>query len=188
MSSIRLLLVIAVAAVMLIAPVMAVKLALARPPLAAAARVYDNDLCTHLAMHWLPPSARPDSIRLHHRTTPCPVDFAMVAEKDTISTGPAGITRYAFGLRTDEGTDYIVTLAGDRAAELFNATQTGDRVSLQILRGQVVLVSDGSRTVPTDANPDSLARDNELGLWITGMLCVLEVLALAIFAALRRRG
>ncbi len=188
MSSLRLLIAVAVTAIMLIAPVMFVELTLVRPPLAAAAHAYDADPCTGLVEQSHPFPVRPNPGGLHHHTTPCAVVGAMVTEKDTISTGPAGITRYALGVRTDGGAEFSATLAGDRAVDLFNAMQPGDRVVVQTLRGQVVLVGDGTRTVPTDTNPDTPARNNAVALWITGVLCVLEVLALAIFAALRRRS
>jgi hypothetical protein len=188
MSSLRLLLALAVMAIMLIAPVMVVKLALARPPLAAAAHAYDADAaCTSQAERGLPSPARPipDALR---RGAPCSLDGAMVTDKDTISTGPAGVTRYAFGLRSDSGAESVATLAGGRAAELWNATQAGDRVVVQTVAGRVALVGDGSRTVPTDANPESAAGDNKFALWITGVLCALEMLALAIFITVRRRA
>lgn len=187
MSSGRLLLAVAVTAVMLVAPVMFVELAIARPPLAAAARAYDVDAgCASQTTRGLPSPTRPIPNALR-RGVPCALDGAMVTEKDTVSAGPAGITRYAFGLRSDDGAEYIATLAGDRAVELFNATQSGDRVVVQTLRGRVALVGDGSRTVATDANPDTPARNNAVALWTTGVLCALEVLALAIFIAVRRR-
>jgi len=188
MSSVRLLLAVAVTAVMLIAPVMFVELAIARPPLAAAARGYDADAaCSTQATRGLPSPTQPipDALR---RGVPCALDGAMVTEKDTVSAGPAGVTRYAFGLRSDDGAEYIATLAGDRAAELFDATQSGDRVVVQTVRGKVALVGDGSRTVPTDANPASAARNNALALWTTGGLSALEMFALAIFFTMRRRA
>ena len=188
MSSVRVLLTAAVAAVMLIAPVMAVRLALARPPLAAAARDYDADAaCAGAAARGLPSPARPIPDALH-RGAPCALDGAMVTEKDTVSTGPAGVTRFVFGLRTDGGAESIATLAGNLAADLWNSKQPGDRVVVQTVAGRVALVGDGSRTVPTDDNPESAARDNAFALWITGVLCALEVLALAIVSTQRKRS
>jgi hypothetical protein len=187
MSSIRLVLAVAVTAIMLIAPVMAVELALARPPLAAAAHTYDADAaCSGQAKRGLPSPARPvpDALR---RGALCAIDGAMVTEKDTVSTGPVGITRYILGLRTDGGAGSVATLAGGRAAELWNATQAGGRVSVQTAGGRVALVVDGSRSFPTDSNAESVAHYNALSLWITVVLSTLELLTLAIVIALRRR-
>jgi hypothetical protein len=179
---------VAATAIMLIAPIMFVDLALARPPLAAAAGVYEtNASCSGPAMRGLPPPTRPipDSMR---NGAPCAVSGAMVTEKDTLSEGTAGNTHYVLGLRSDTGDEFVVRLEGENASNLWTSTQGGDRVLIQTVNGGVALVGDGTRTVRTEANPAAAAGQNELALWITGAMCVLELLAVAILVAFRRRA
>jgi hypothetical protein len=174
--------------ILLIAPLAFVDLALARPPVAAAAGAYEgNATCSGAARAGLPPPTRPipDSMR---NGAPCAVSGAIVLEKDTFSGGSIGATHYALGLRSDSGNASVVTLEGDNAVDLWNAIQSGDRVVIQTLRSQITLVGDGTRTVRTESNPTALARSSALGLWIAGCMCVLEILAVGIFVALRRRS
>jgi hypothetical protein len=171
---------------LLIAPVMVVVLALARPPLAAAAAAYEaNAICSSAARGGLPPPARPipDPLR---NGAPCAVGGAIVAEKDTLSGGTIGATHFALGLRLDSGIESVVTLDDRSAADLWNAIQPGDRVLVQIMRSQITLVGDGVRTVRTQTNPLAAAGSNALGLWIAGILCVLECIAVGIIVAVRR--
>jgi hypothetical protein len=180
-------LVVAVGCVLLIAPVAFFSFALARPPLAAAAGAYESDgACSGPERSGLPPPTRPipDAMR---NGEPCAVTGAIVAEKDTVSGGSIGATHYALGLRSDSGIGSVVTLDGDNAADLWNAVQSGDRVVIQTMHGQVTLVGNGIRTVRTESNPTAVARSNALGLWIAGSMCVLELLAVGLFVALRRR-
>ncbi|HEY5093929.1 MAG TPA: hypothetical protein VII69_02300 [Candidatus Eremiobacteraceae bacterium] len=179
---------VAVAAALLIAPVTFFVFALARPPLAAAATAYVSSAgCSGTAAHGLPQPLRPipDPLR---NGAPCAVAGAMVTEKDTISQGVAGLTRYVLGLRTDAGAEYLATLDGDAAAALWNSAQAGDRVLIQTFRGRAVLVGDGTRTVPTDANPSSAAQNSAVDLWISSGLSALELLAVGMFAIWRRRS
>src|ERR1700681_249723 len=139
-------------AIALIAPVAFVGLAVARPPLAAAAATYDaNATCSGRARTGFPPPTQPipDSAR---NGVPCAISGAIVVEKDTLSRGSTGATHYALGLRSESGAESLVTLEGDNAANLWNAIQAGDRVLIQTMRGQVTLVGDGTRTVRTDQN------------------------------------
>jgi hypothetical protein len=176
------------ACVLLVAPVVFVGLALGRAPLAAEAAAYEgNATCSASASAGLPSPTHPIPDALVSGT-PCAVTGAIVAEKDTLSSGSIGTTHYALGLRSDSGDESVVTLEGAKAQELWNSVHGGDRVLIQTLHGQVTLVGDGTRTVPTDSSPAFLARSNALGLWIAGSMCVLEIIALGIFAALRRRG
>jgi hypothetical protein len=176
------------AVVLLIAPVALCSFALARPPLAASAAAYErNAACAGPAQAGLPQPTHPipDSMR---DSQPCAVTGAIVAEKDTLSGGTLGATHYVLGLRSDLGDDFVVTLDGDNAANLWNAIQSGDRVLIQTMLGHVTLVGDGTRTVRTDSNPATAAQTNAVGLEIAGTMCVLEIFAGGIFVALRRRG
>ncbi len=176
------------ACVLLLAPVVFVALALARAPLAAAAAAYEGNatcVATARAAVQSPANPIPDALR---NGTPCAISGAIVAEKDTLSSGSIGTTHYALGLRSDSGNDSVVTLDGGKAQELWDGIQGGDRVLIQTLRGQVTLVGDGYRTVPTDSNPSVQSQGNALGLMIAGGMCMLELVAFGIFIALRRRG
>ena len=176
------------ACVLLLAPVVFVVLALGRAPLAAAAAAYDGTAaCSAVARAGLPSPTHPipDALR---NGTPCAVMGAIVAEKDTLSGGPTGPTHFALGLRSDSGNESVVTLEGGKAQEFWNAIQGGDRVLIQTQSGLVMLVGDGTRTVPTGSNPDVHARSNALGLRLSGSMCALEFIAIGIFVALRRRG
>jgi hypothetical protein len=176
------------AGILLIAPVALAVLAMARPPLAAAAALYETDAtCSSAARAGLPQPTKPipDSLR---NGEPCAVSGAIVAEKDSLSGGSIGATHFVLGLRSDAGIGSVVTLDGNNAADLWNAIQPGDRVLVQTMRGQVTLVGDGTRTVRTQANPTAAAASNALGLWIALILCVLEGIAVGIIVALRRRS
>lgn len=176
------------AAVLLIAPVTFLVFASARPPVAAAAAAYrSNASCSGPAAHGLPQPARPipDPLR---NGEPCAVSGAMVTEKDTLSQGVAGVTRYVLGLRTDAGAEYLSTLDGGAAAALWNSAQAGDRVLIQTSHGRATLIGDGTRTVPTDANPSAAAEDSALDMWISGGLTALELLGAGLFAIWRKRS
>jgi hypothetical protein len=176
------------AGLLLIAPVALCSFALTRPPLAASAGAYEgNENCAGPARAGLPQPTHPipDAMR---DSQPCAVTGAIVAEKDTLSGGTIGATHYVLGLRSDSGNDFVVTLDGDNAANLWNAIQSGDRVLIQTMRGQVILVGDGTHTVPTDSNPTTAAQSNAVGLEIAGIMCVLEIFAGSIFVVSRRRS
>jgi hypothetical protein len=179
--------VVAATALMLIAPVLLFNLAMARPPLAAAANAYEtNAPCAGPAAHGLPPPTRPLT-QAARNGVPCAISGAMVTEKDTLTRG-TGQTHYALGLRSDAGAEYLATLDGDSAADLWNSTQAGNRVLIQTFRGQVALVGDGTRTVGTVSNPSSAARSNWLSMLVAGGMCVLELLAAGLLVALRKRA
>jgi hypothetical protein len=181
-------LIVVASCVFLIAPVSLIVLALAHPQLAAASGAYEsNPTCSGPARAGLPSPTRPipDSMR---NGVPCAVAGAIVGEKDTVSGGSIGATHYALGLRSDSGAASVITLEGGNAADLWNAIQPGDRVLIQTMRGQTTLVGDGTRTVLTDENPAAIARSNALGMEIAGSMCVLELIAVGIFVALRRRS
>jgi hypothetical protein len=174
--------------VLLLAPVVFVVLVLDHAPLAAAAAEYEGDAtcaATARAAVQSPTHPIPDALR---NGTPCAITGAIVAEKDTLSGGATGAAHYALGLRSDSGNDSVVTLDGGKAQEFWNEVQGGDRVLIQTLRGQVTLVGDGYRTVPTGSTPAVQSQSNALGLWLAGSMCALEFIALGIFVALRRRG
>src|SRR5476651_2012612 len=134
-SGLQIVLLLAATVVLLIAPVMFFDFASARPELAAAAAAYSsNASCTEPAARGLPRPAQPipDSMR---NGKPCAVAGAMVTEKDTLSQGVGGLTRYVIGLRTDAGGEYLPTLGGADAAALWNSVQAGDRVLVQTYQG-----------------------------------------------------
>ena len=127
----------------------------------------------------------PDSMR---NGTPCAVAGAMVTEKDTLSQGVGGLTRYVLGLRTDAGAEFLPTLDGASAAAFWNSVQAGDRVLVQTFHGHAALVGDGTLTVTTDENPSAAARTNATDLWVAGGLSALELIAVGMFAIWRRRS
>jgi hypothetical protein len=179
--------VVAVAALLLIPPGVLVMLMLASPPLAAAAEAYHaSAICSDPVEHGLPSPKRPIPNSLRDKS-PCAVTGAIVAEKDALSQG-LGPAHYALGLRSDAGVEYRATLEGDAAAGVWNSVQNGDRVLIQTYRGRVALVGDGAETVRTASNPFSAAQSNRLGVNIAGGMVGFEILALALFAAWRRRA
>ena len=180
-------LVIVVAAVFLIAPVMLFRLAMDRQRSAAAANAYESAAtCSGPSTRGLPPPAQPLSNSVRDGV-PCAMSGAIVTEKDTLSQG-IGLTRYALGLRSDAGKEYLATLDDVAAADLWNSIHAGDRVIVQTYAGRVALVGDGARTVRTDSNPSSVARHDRIGIWVTGGMFALEVFAIGMVAAWRRRA
>lgn len=187
-SGVQIGLITAAVAILLIAPVMFFNFAAARPRLAAASAAYGaNAACTDPAARGLPRPAQPlsDAMRIG---TPCAVAGAMVTEKDTLSQGVAGLTRYVVGLRTDAGAEYLPTLDGASAAAFWNSVQAGDRVLIQTFHGHAALVGDGTLTVPTDSNPSAAARTNATDLWVAGSMSALELIAVGMLAIWRRRS
>jgi hypothetical protein len=177
----------AVAAFLLIPAGMLVMLLLARPSLAAAAQVYRAaPACSGPAEHGLPSPKRPIPVSMRD-SAQCAVTGAIVAEKEALSQG-FGPARYTLALRSDGGVDYRATLEDDAAAGVWTAVQTGDRVLLQTFRGRAALVGNGAHTVRTASNPLLAVESNRLGVIIAGGIVGLEILAIGLFAAWRKRA